>query len=218
MAKKISVLTNMRRQEQYEQLKDLRDRDLCYMMRAHFESHPLLPGEKIIKDTVNQILALDDDGQNFLTNTEKDIFIHKYVNTRIRETSLKEGRSHFQNPLIFNFKESFGLSTEKSSAPVTVHIVDAELRSSESCNINVFAKLYDGGQCFVGTIPDNFIANNPMIVNQCPCELQIADYSNGKMKNISVRLVVDTDVMSNDAVELDDDMLRGITRDISLEQ
>lgn len=218
MAKKISILANMRRQEQYEQLKDLRDRDLCYMMRAHFESHPLLPGEKVIKDAVSQIMALDDDGQDFMTKPEKEIFVHKYVNTRIRETSLKEGFTYFQEPASFVFKDTIVLPAERNNAPVSVHIVDAELEKSESGDVNVSAKQGNGKYHFVGSLPDSFMVNNPMIVNKCAGELQIADYSNGKLKNISVRLVVDSDLMSNDVVNLDEDMLHNIDTDISLIQ
>lgn len=218
MAKKISVLANKRRQEQYEQLKDLRDRDLCYMMRAHFESHPLLPGEKVIKDAVSQIMVLDDDGHDFMTKPEKEIFVRKYVNTRIRETSLKEGLAYFQEPASFIFKNTVILPAEGNNAPVSIHIVDAELEKSESGDVNVMAKQENGKYRFVGSLPDNFMVNNPMIVDKCAGELQIADYSNGRLKNISVRLVVDSDLMSNDAVSLDEDMLHNISTDIGLIQ
>lgn len=210
MAKKISVLAGLRRQEQQEQLQELHDRDLCELIRAHFESHPALPGEKILKDTANQILAMKDDGQEFLTDDEKKILIRKYADTRIRETGLREGLYYLQDPVSFKFKDSFDLPPEGNNAPVSIHIIDAELQKTESGNINVTVKQKNDGYCFVGTLPDNFMANNPMIVDHCAGELQIADYSNGKLKNISARLVVDTDLMSNDVVRLSEDMLAGL--------
>ena len=128
----------MRREEQYETLKEMGNRDLCELIRAHFESHPTMPGEKALKDQVNQMLAqfdtpvhsmanmteaqiaetqkilsekqslsnngfvpagqtpFDNDNimtpeENIMTPEEKEDLARKYAQTRIRETSLKEG-------------------------------------------------------------------------------------------------------------------------------
>ena len=50
MGKNSSILADMRREEQYETLKEMGNRDLCELIRAHFESHPTMPGEKALKD------------------------------------------------------------------------------------------------------------------------------------------------------------------------
>ena len=44
------------------------------------------------------------------------------------------------------------------------------------------------------------------------------DYSNGKFKNVSMRVVADTDLMSGDVLDLDDTMLAGLDQDSGLEQ
>ena len=56
MAYNVSTLANMLRQEQANSLKTMPERDMYEMIRAHFESHPTLPGEKEMKDRVNQLL------------------------------------------------------------------------------------------------------------------------------------------------------------------
>lgn len=218
MSKKISPIAELRRQEQYDQLMELRDRDLCSMIKAHFESHPALPGEKIIKDTANQILAMKDDGQDFLTEDEKKILTRKYADTRIRETKLKGEHQYLLGPASFKLENGFTLLPDENSIPVMIHTVKTELQRTESGDINVMAEQTNGEYCFVGTLPSNFMVNNPMIVDHCTGELQIADYSNGKLKNISIRLIVDTDLMSNDVVDLNEDMLSGLDMIHGLEQ
>lgn len=218
MSKKISPIAELRRQEQYNQLIELRDRDLCGMIKAHFESHPALPGEKIIKDTANQILAMKDDGQDFLTEDEKKILTRKYANTRIRETKLKGEHQYLLDPASFKSENGFTLPPDENNIPIMIHTVKAELQKTESGDVNVIAEQENGNYRFVGTLPSNFMVNNPMIVDHCAGELQIADYSNGKLKNISIKLIVDTDLMSNDVVDLDEDMLSGLDMFPSLEQ
>ena len=46
----------------------------------------------------------------------------------------------------------------------------------------------------------------------------MTDYSNGKLKNVSMRVVADTDLMSGDVLDLNDTMLAGLDQDSGLEQ
>lgn len=77
------------------------------------------------------------------------------------------------------------------------------------------AESFNGGIC--GTISDNFIKDNPMNVEECEAKLQMIDYSNGRLKNITVKVVADVDVMSGNVVELDESMLIGIDQDHGIE-
>ena len=63
-----------------------------------------------------------------------------------------------------------------------------------------------------------FITNNPMNVEDCRAIVQIIDYSNGQMKNISASIIVDTDLMSGDAIDLNNDMLTGLNPSEQLAQ
>ena len=46
MAKGLTILADIRREEHQKSLMEMPERDLCEMIRSHFESHPTLPGEK----------------------------------------------------------------------------------------------------------------------------------------------------------------------------
>ena len=83
----MTELGTKRRQEQYESLLKLSDRDLCEMVRAHFVSHPCLPGEKAFRDSVNLRLAINDS-DSFLSQEEKENYAKAFADTRIREMRL----------------------------------------------------------------------------------------------------------------------------------
>ncbi len=263
MAKGITMLADTRRNEHVQKLRDLSDRDLCEMVRAHFESHPTLPGEKVMKDQANQVLAqfesrpanidemtegqkaetqrflsskqsLSNDGfepvtgptpfdnDNILSSEEREELVQKYAQTRIRETSLKEGNyyldfRHF-NPMGIK-RESIGEVDQKNGSDVySVQRATVELQRNDVGEVHVVAPLIDGGYMTVGSLPDKFLKNNPMNVEYCEAEMQIVDYSNGMMKNVSAAVVVDTDLMSGNVVDLDEDILAGLDQTNGLEQ
>lgn len=240
MAKGLTILADMRREEQYKSLTELSDRDMCEMIRAHFESHPTLPGEKTMKDQVNQLIAILNpqetssepeagwkpadqtpfENDSLLAAEDKEELARRYAQTRIRETHLKEGNyyldfRHFDPTAL---KRDSLLLPETATDTLYVDRVNVELQKNDSGEVFVMAEQSDGGIRMIGTLPENFLMNNPMNVNSCRAELQIADYSNGKMKNLSARVVVDTDLMSGDVVDLDEDLLRGLDQTNGLEQ
>lgn len=236
------LLTNMRREEQIETMLTMPDRDMCEMIRAHFESHPTLPGEKALKDEVNQKLKSlepDENGftpttdtpfnneeteQKFWSEDEKKEIAGKFAETRIRETPLKEGNHYLdfrhydptalkresvdEQPLNDN---SFVPFSGKNS--IYVDKVNVELQKNDAGEVYVLAEQLDGTHRTIGSLPDSFLKNNPMNVDCCSAELEIADYSNGQMKNISTRIIVDTDLMSGDAIDLDDSLLSGLNQE-----
>lgn len=57
-----------------------------------------------------------------------------------------------------------------------------------------------------------------MNVDRCDAEVELTDFSNGKMKNLKVRVVTNSDEMSGDIIELNEDMLAGLDEDFGLEQ
>ena len=256
MSKGITTLADMRREKQYKNLMKMPDRDLCELVRAHFESHPTLPGEKVLKDEVNQRLNLleasqmtyeteqtktqnettqairaakydpvsengfepatktpfDKDPDIFTTIAEKENIAQKYAQTRIRETSF--------DGLVIPAELNCSSVTEisQNNSKIYVSKVDAELQRSEAGTIYVLAEQSNGTNKIIGTLPEKFVTNNPMNVDSCSAEIQIADYSNGKEKNLSTKIVVDTDLMSGDVIELDEDMLTGLDQETGLEQ
>lgn len=264
MRKNSSILADMRRQEQYETLKEMSNRDLCELIRAHFESHPTMPGEKVLKDQVNQMLAQFDtpvhsmadmtesqiaetqkilsekqslsnngfvpadqtpfDNDNIMTPEEKEDLARKYAQTRIRETSLKEGNyyldfRHF-DPTALK-REQITLidpPAEKNGGAIYVDRVNVELQKNDVGDVYVLAEQSDGGHRTIGTLPDSFLTNNPMNVSHCEAELQLIDFSNGNMKNLSARIVVDSDLMSGDVIDLNENILADLNQEDGLQQ
>lgn len=217
------ILADIRSEEHLKSLKELSDRDLCEMIRAHFESHTTLPGEKVMKDQVNQLITLIElDNQFSIMPEEKDELVRKYAQTRIRETPLKEGNHYFDfrnyDPTALE-RHPVTEVADVAGNPVYISRVNAELQNNNNAGeVNVVAELYNGRYTFVGSLPDNFLKNNPMNVDSCTAELEIADYSNGQMKNLSVRVVADTDLMSGDVVDLNENMMAGLDQESGLEQ
>lgn len=227
MAKDITILADKHREEHYKSLIELSDRDLCETIRAHFESHPTLPGEKVIKDEVNQRLAqLDNQSQdkdNLMTYDEKENLARKYAQTRIRETPLKEGL-YYLDPKTHEddlIQTTVGKIPQGNST-IYVNKVNVTLEKSSSGDVSVMAETWlpngDETHSLIGHLPDKFLINNPMIVDVCDAEMQLVDYSNGKGKNLSAKIVVNTDLMSGDVIDLNDDMLSGLNLETELSQ
>ena len=203
----------------------LSDRDLCEQIRAHFESHPTLPGEKVMKDEVNQRLALlDDQSHNknsLMTSDEKEDLARKYAHTCIRETPLKEGL-YYLDPKTHEddlIQISVGEIHQENSI-IYVNKVNVTSEKQPSGDVSVMAETWlpngEETHSLIGHLPDKFLTNNPMKVDICDAELQLVDYSNGKGKNISAKVVVNTDMMSGDVIALDEDMLPGLDYEADL--
>lgn len=242
MAKGLTVLADLRREEHFKSLMELSDRDLCEMIRAHFESHPSLPGEKVIKDEVNQRISqldiqvpyaqengfvpaahtpFDNENATMMTPEEKENLARKYAQTRIRETSLNEGLKyldfHNYDPTALKRNQVDQLPQE-GQADIIIERVNVELQRMSAGDVSVIAEQSDGTYRRIGSLPENFLKNNPMNVESCSAELQLADYSNGSMKNLSAKIVVDTDLMSGDVIDLTTDLISGIDQSNGLEQ
>lgn len=207
---KMESLADIRRQEQAESLGQLDDRDIMEMARAHFDSHPTLPGEKNLKMMVNDELA--NDGA--LSNEQRGELIDKYVQTRIRETKMDSIGREFD-------PKDLNMESMSQNGTVSMNKVNVELQrqtADDNATVYVLAERADGRHMTIGKLPDKFLTNSPMNVESCKAELQVMDYSNGKFKNVSMRVVADTDLMSGDVLDLDDTMLAGLDQDSGLEQ
>lgn len=207
---KMESLADIRRREQAESLGQLDDRDIMEMARAHFDSHPTLPGEKNLKMMVNDELA--NDGA--LSNEQRGELIDKYAQTRIRETKMESIGREFD-------PKDLNMESMSQNGTVSMNKVNVELQrqtADDNATVYVLAERADGRHMTIGKLPDKFLTNSPMNVESCKAELQVMDYSNGKFKNVSMRVVADTDLMSGDVLDLDDTMLAGLDQDSGLEQ
>lgn len=203
--KPVTVLADMQQKEFYKGLEHVDNRELCEMIRAHFESHPTLPGEKQMKDEANMLLKMHPKGEIPLNWASSIMLKTDYAETRIRQIGFKESAG------------AEGLKTEPIPVDgtfmrrgISVERADARLVKQEDGSVFVLGKMKDGEFRPVGTMTEKSLTNNPMNVDVCDAQLQIADYSGGKGNYVTMKLVVDTDEMSGDAVKLEDSMLSGI--------
>lgn len=208
---KMDSLADIRRQEQVESLKQLDSRDIMETVRAHFNSHPTLPGEKNLKMMVSDEPA--DDG--VLSDEQREQLINGYAQTRIRETKM-DMKGFSLNPTADLQMESLAQEGTVSLSRVNVEL--QKLTAGDKATVYVLAERADGRHMTIGKLPDKFLTNSPMNVESCRAELQVTDYSNGKLKNVSMRVVADTDLMSGDVLDLDDTILAGLDQDSGLEQ
>lgn len=207
MSKKTHFLTEIRREELETSVFSEGDQVALEMMRAHFDSHPTMPGEKAFKKRVNELLDNPDMLKDWdPDDAERKQMASMYAETRIRETK-------FIGPNVAD--QSFPLThlTQYTSAenpiPVQVYKIDANICKVDD-GVAVYVKDSLDKYQKIGYLPDTFITNNPLIAGSCMAEISIEDYSNGKLKNVSERVVVDTDGMGGNSVVLTDDMLSGL--------
>lgn len=155
---------------------------------------------------------LANDG--VLSDGQRGELIDKYAQTRIRETKMNGIGREF-DPADLN------LEYMSQNGTVSMSKVNVELQkqtAGDETTVYVLADRADGKHMTIGKLPDTFLTNNPMNVESCKAELQVTDYSNGKLKNVSMRVVADTDLMSGDVIDLDDEMLAGLDQESGLEQ
>lgn len=206
-----TILAETRRDEEAQKLLEMSDRELCEAIRTHFNSHPTLPGERSLKVQAERSLHnmdLSGDDQCFNQLDRKSI-AKAFGKTRIRETPLNDStlnpRLLDPNDLKREPFDEFPLGDGYNT--VRIDRVNIRLQHNGVSDVYALALRNDGGWATAGTLPENFLKNNPMNVKECDAELEIADYSGGQGKNIRARVIVNTDRMSGDILDLDDSIL-----------
>lgn len=199
-------LREMRVQDQENRLYGMSNRELCEAVSAHFASHPTQAGQKDLKEQVEQALWWNETS---FTEYQRDTMIFQFSRMQIQETTVKA--SEYDPKLL-----SLDVMGEKNDS--TAYRTDASLIREDDGSVSVMTKCKDGNVVSIGQLKDKFLHNNPMNVDWCNAEVQLTDFSNGKMKNVSVRVVMNSDEMSGDIVNLDNDMLSGIEQNDDLQQ
>lgn len=198
----------------------MNNQEVCEAIRSHFESHPTMPGEKWLKDRANELLG-NPDTLDTLDEAERQKLDYQYALTRIRETKLaprsgpgvvdaKGGDvniAHDRNS--FDLKTSgadlYDLKYNKLNGPLT-STIGVQLQKTEA-GVDVYAPDKTGKAVMVGALSESFLKNNPMNVDACKATMVVEDFSGGQLKTVSQYLVVDTDIMSGDIVDLSASML-----------
>lgn len=217
---------NAARSECENMLGTLSDRELLETVRTHFESHPKQYGGKELRDFANEMLEKEDI---HLTDEKRGDAIRQCAYFRIQEAKFESTKrvqysmsSLHQGKIAMERIDSFD-----STVPVSVYKMNANLVNGDDGFVFVDVEAANGVDFrnsdtpyggTIGVLSHNFIANNPMNVEECQAIVQIIDYSNGQMKNISASIIVDTDLMSGDAIDLNNDMLAGLNPSEQLAQ
>ena len=220
--RKQQTLREMRVTECAASLMEMSNSDMFRLIQNHFNTHNTLPGNKNLKDTV--WAAIQEFGNKFPEDVDpylaehsrgeqpytKDQIIGEFASARIQQTNIT-GIKDLMEKHAFD-PESFAMELigtdgdTKVPGEVNVYKMNGTLQKvSESGNVWVIGTYKDGNPIPMGKLPDNFLTNNPMYVDGCKAEIQIADFSNGKMKNLSFDVVVDTDLMSGDVLDMEQD-------------
>lgn len=193
--------------EQKEKLYAMSDRELCKAVTAHFNSHPVQVGQKDLKLQAEK--ALKTEGEVSLSVYQRDTMVYRFSFMQVQETRIKSDKLDY-DPHQLDKK----MICQKNDT--AVYKLDAMLQKNKDGSVSVKGKYTDGSEVSLGRLKDNFLRNNPMNVDKCKAEIELSDFSNGKMKNLKFRVVVNSDVMSGDIVDLDDDMLAGLEQNGSL--
>lgn len=207
-----NVLTDLwteRLKEQREKLFAMSDRELCEAVNAHFSSHPVQVGQKDLK--LQAAKALETEGEISLPVYQRDVMVQQFSRMQVQETRIKSDSRDYDPQLLDK-----DMIDHKNDA--TVYKLDVALQKNGDGTVSVMGKYADGSEANMGRLKDNFLHNNPMNVGRCDAEVELTDFSNGKMKNLKLRVIVNSDVMSGDIIDLDDDMLAGIGQDGQMEK
>lgn len=202
-------LESERLKEQTEKLFNMSDKELCEAVNAHFGSHPTQPGQKDLKTQAAEALKIS--GEIKLPVYQRDTMVFQFARMQIQESRIKSPEFAY-NPQYLDLQ----LMSQKNDT--FVYKIDAALQKNDDGSVSVMGAYANGGEVNMGDLPDNFLRNNPMNVDRCSAEVQFTDFSNGKMKNVSVRVVMNSDEMSGDIINLDNDMLSGIEQNDGLQQ
>lgn len=223
-----SPILTEERMKMYDELLQTEDRELCEMIQAHFETHPCLPMEKEFKKSVADKLKADELA---LTDKEKADFANRLAETRIREAKIDIGYPEIDGKWVKesidpdNVHDQFRLQYDgefsmKNGSPVSIYTAQANLLSmpNETDYAAISVQNSAGDYVPLGKLNDQFMKNNPMLVEDCDVKLEVMDFSNGQMKNLRIRAIVDTDRMSGDVIDLDESMLPYVGMDEEMKQ
>lgn len=186
---KLPELRTARIKEQREKLFGMSDRELCEAVVSHFDSHPAQ--EEDLKTQVSE--ALKANGDTFLSTYQRDLMVQNFAYMQIQEATIKGGCLECDPQLLER-------DTIVAKNTATVYKIDASLQKCEDGSVSVMGKQTDGSEVKLGSLQDKFLYNNPMNVDRCGAEVELTDFSNGKMKNLKVRVVANSDEMSGDII------------------
>lgn len=192
-------LRTARIKEQRKKLFGMSDRELCETVVSHFDSHPCT--NKDLKTQASEVFKAE--GDTVLSTYQRDLMVQSFARMQIQEARIKGGYLECDPQLL----ECDTIAVKNAAA---VYKIDASLQKGEDGSVSVMGKSTNGSEIKLGNLQDAFLHNNPMNVDRCNAEVELTDFSNGKMKNLKVRVVANSDEMSGDVIELNEDMLRGL--------
>lgn len=224
-----TALTSARMDEAYNRFWNMTDREVLESVRAHFEHHPALPGEKALRETAGTMLddlntRQHEDGSAYTmydgwskwadAGITRQSLCRDYSVTRIRETSVESNFNlqrlnvdHFVHSPVKELDipgsdvESYVKQQSHFNNNVYVGRIEAMLTKAGD-EVYVSGQDKDGSYYRIGSLPEKFLKNNPMLNDTCRAEIEFADFSFGESKNISLRVVVDTDLMAGTGHDL----------------
>ena len=162
--------------------------DLAIAVSDYFNAHACLPGQKALKDAVeNTLRRLREDPEFELIPAAKAYLAESLAKTAVRE--VKVGSLKVRNvtkvnkddyavlkPTNLNLREA---GSEAGKPPRFFFEADAFIAGRR-----VLANGYD-----VGLLPEGFAKNNPNL--SAPALLILTDYSLGKLANVSYHVIID---------------------------
>ena len=194
---------------QMDKLFAMPDQELCEAVNAHFGSHMTQAGQNNLKIWAAESLK----GNGTLQPYQQDVMGCQFARMQVQEAAVED--TPFKDDPSFLGRTGFVKTAEKNA--VSVYRMDAVLLRNADESVSITGKGADGADIVLGRLPDRFLRKNPMNVNECGAKLQLTDYSNGKMKNVTLRAVMNVDEMSGDVICLDNDMLPDVSLNDGLE-
>lgn len=162
--------------------------DLAIAVSDYFNAHACLPGQKALKDAVeNTLRRLREDPEFELIPAAKAYLAESLAKTAVRE--VKVGSLKVRNvtkvnkddyavlkPTNLNLREA---GSEAGKPPRFFFEADAFIAGRR-----VLANGYE-----IGLLPEGFAKNNPNL--SAPALLILTDYSLGKLANVSYHVIID---------------------------
>lgn len=165
--------------------------DLAIKIGEYFDAHATMPGEKDLKKAAEKILASIAENPEFDIDEEtKNGMIETFASIVVRE--MKVEKLQVQNVTKAN-KDDFAVLKATDIGLIETGSEAAVDKQPAKRFYEAEARIEDGkvivGEYEIGSLSAGFVKNNPGV--SVPATVIATDYSDGKMSNMSYKVVAD---------------------------
>lgn len=160
-----------------DKLSVLSDRQLVHLIATYFRHNAVMPGEKAVKDRAVIMIGHWQDGETSLGDSAREELIKQFASVCVKEVKLTNAVNRI--PL-----------KEFESATKDVYEMTAMVNGIEGRVEVIKGKGPRKVFYYAGYLPKGFVKNHDCLAGYRGVITSV-DYSNGRLKNMSCRMIID---------------------------